>query len=146
MKKEREFYAFEIKNSAGNFVRVRKILNGKCIDEGEDRWLSEQEQEKLRTKLMYETFYKNCGKEGIPKVININGFEINKKNGKFIIKYFNSGIKSGESAYDLELINEEKENSIIEKLSDYCLNNMEAEITVISLIFIIHEVERVIYD
>ena len=146
MTQEKNFYAFEIKNSAGNFVRVRKILNGRCIDEGEDKWLSQQEQEKLRTKLMYETFYKNCGKEDIPKIININGFEIKKEDGKFRIKYFNSGIKSGESAYDLNLINKRKEQIIIKKLSNFCLNNMESEITLFSLVFIIHEIERVIYD
>lgn len=146
MTQERKFYAFEIKKSVGNFVRVRKILNGKCIEEGKEKWLSQAEQEELRINLMYETFYKNCGKEDIPRIININGFEINKEDGKFIIKYFNSGIKSGGSAYDLRLINEKKEQLIIDKLSDFCLNNMEAEITVFSLIFIIHEIERVIYD
>lgn len=146
MKQERKFYAFEIERSAGNFTRIRKILNGKCIEEGEDKWLSEKEQDNIRAELMYETFYKNFGKKGIPRVININGFEVKKEDGKFIIKYLNSGIKSGQSAYDLKLINEKKEKIIIEKLSDYCLNNMESEISLFSLIFIIHEIERVIYD
>lgn len=146
IKEERNFYAFEIENCGGNFVKVRKILNGKCIYEGSCKWLSREDQEKLKTRMMYETFYKNYQKEGLPKVFNLNGFEIVKEEGKFLIKYFTCGVKTAQSSYDLKWISEEKEKIIIRKLSNLCLNNMEVENQGYSLIFIIREVERVIYN
>lgn len=146
IKEERNFYAFEIENCGGNFVKLREILNGECIYESDCKWLSREDQEKLKTKMMYETFYKNYLKKGLPKVLNLNGFEIVKEEGKFVIKYYICGEKIAQSSYALKLIDEKKEKIIIRKLSNLCLNNMEVENQGYSLIFIIREVERVIYD
>lgn len=146
MSERTNFYCFEIKESEGNFFKLRKMLNGKCTYEGEWKWLSKEEVKKIRKRLIYESFYMNYHKVGFPKVLNINGFEIIKENEKMVIKYFTSGIQSGQSRYDLKLIDEKKEETIIRKISNLCLNNMELENQGYSLFFIISEVEREIFD
>ena len=139
-----KFYTFEMEQCEGNFIRVRKILNGRCFCEGKCEWLSIEEQKKTRNLLMREAFYLNYQKEGFPKIFNINGFEIIKEE-EFVIKYITAGIKVAQSSYDLKLIDEEKEKKIVNILSNLCLNNLESENQGHSLIFMINEVERIIY-
>lgn len=143
---EQNFYTFEMEDSGGNFIRVRKILNGRCFCEGSCKWLSVEEKKKTRNLLMREAFYLNYKKEGFPKISNINGFEVIKEEGNFIVKYLISGIKLTQSSYALSRIDLEKEEMIINMLSNLCLNNLEAENQGHSLIFMINEVERIVYD
>lgn len=143
---EQNFYTFEMEDCGGNFIKERKILNGKCFFEGTCKWLSVEEKKKIRNLLMREAFYLNYQKEGSPKVSNINGFEILKEERNFIVKYLISGIKLTQSAYDLSRIDLEKEKMIINMLSNLCLNNLEAENQGHSLIFMINEVERIVFD
>ncbi len=140
-----QFYTFEMEDCGGNFIRVRKILNGKCFCEGKCRWLSVEEQKKTRSLLMREAFYINYQKEGFPKVLNINGFEILREE-KLIIKYLIAGVRLTQSSYELNLIDSEKEKMIVNILSNLCLNNLESENLGHSLIFMINEVERIVYD
>ena len=139
------FYTFEMEDCGGNFIRVRRILNGKCFCEGRCKWLSVEEQKKTRNLLMREAFYMNYQKEGFPKVLNINGFEILRED-KIIIKYLIAGIKLTQSSYELARIDSEKEKIIVNMLSNFCLNNLESENQGHSLIFMINEVERIVYD
>lgn len=142
---EQNFYTFEMEDCGGNFVKVRKILNGNCFYEGTCKWLSVEEKKIIRNGLMKESFYLNYQKKGFPKIFNINGFEIVKEERNFIIKYLISGIKLTQSAYDLSRIDLEKEKTIINMLSNLCLNNLEAENQGHSLIFMINEVERIVF-